>query len=188
MRWAATTLLAWSVCLAGCRHSDLVEAELRTKENELREARGELLKSEAFNEALERELHAVHSEPSGVITPNSARSFIRSRKSCSAGRPAATTTTIAPATRPCKSCSSLGTWTATRSKRRIAACRSPRNYLRRLEDSSLRLGRASRSAPQDVAKWIVGNRLLRRSTMEELAYEYEAASHRALYLSRQPRL
>jgi hypothetical protein len=69
MRWAATTLLAWSVCLAGCRHSDLVEAELRTKENELREARGELLKSEAFNEALERELHAVHSSPPGVITP-----------------------------------------------------------------------------------------------------------------------
>jgi hypothetical protein len=61
MRWPVATFLASSLLLAGCRHSDLVEAELRTKESELREARSDLLRSESFNDALQRELHAVHS-------------------------------------------------------------------------------------------------------------------------------
>jgi hypothetical protein len=68
MRWPVATFLA-SLLLAGCRHSDLVEAELRTKESELREARTDLLRSESFNEALQRELHAVHSNSAAKITP-----------------------------------------------------------------------------------------------------------------------
>jgi hypothetical protein len=69
MRWPLTTLLATLLFVAGCKNNDLVEAELRTKENELREARDQLLQSEAHNEALQRELHAVHSSPSAKITP-----------------------------------------------------------------------------------------------------------------------
>jgi hypothetical protein len=43
--------------LAGCRQrSDLVEAELRTRERELRETRGELASTHALNEALENTL------------------------------------------------------------------------------------------------------------------------------------
>jgi len=44
------------VLFAGCRNCDLVEAELRTKENELREMRAELGRATCQNEALLREL------------------------------------------------------------------------------------------------------------------------------------
>ena len=45
---------------AGCRstRSDLVEAELRTRDRELRETRGELLQAESMNQALENTLRA----------------------------------------------------------------------------------------------------------------------------------
>jgi hypothetical protein len=69
MRWPVATFVA-CLLLAGCRHnSDLVEAELRTKESELREARGDLLRSESFNEALQRELHAAQSNSAAKIPP-----------------------------------------------------------------------------------------------------------------------
>ena len=41
---------------AGCRNCDLVEAELRTLERDLTELKGELFRSEAHNEALQREM------------------------------------------------------------------------------------------------------------------------------------
>src|SRR5688500_8073620 len=51
------TVLAFLLAAAGCRsRSDLVEAELRTKERELRELRGELMRAETMNEALENTL------------------------------------------------------------------------------------------------------------------------------------
>jgi hypothetical protein len=50
--------LAAALALTGCRspRSDLVEAELRTKDRELRELQGELLYSKTMNEALENSL------------------------------------------------------------------------------------------------------------------------------------
>jgi hypothetical protein len=56
---------------AGCRSCDHLEAELRTRERELRELREELLRTEALTAALQRDLRAVppgpplkpHSEP-----------------------------------------------------------------------------------------------------------------------------
>ncbi|HEY1379284.1 MAG TPA: hypothetical protein VGF55_20950 [Gemmataceae bacterium] len=56
LAWVVVALLA----AAGCRNcrSELVEAELRTRERELRELRGELLRSESMNEALENTLKA----------------------------------------------------------------------------------------------------------------------------------
>src|SRR3989442_5072506 len=69
MRWPVAILLTSSVILAGCRHSDLVEAELRTKESELRDIRSELLRTESHNEALQRELHAIHTIPCAKVSP-----------------------------------------------------------------------------------------------------------------------
>lgn len=43
---------------AGCRNCALVEAELRDKENELREVRAELHRAESINEAFMRERHS----------------------------------------------------------------------------------------------------------------------------------
>jgi hypothetical protein len=53
-------LLCGALLVAGCRNCDLVEAELRTKDNELRALRDELHHAEACNDSLQRELHAVH--------------------------------------------------------------------------------------------------------------------------------
>src|SRR5438876_5875311 len=55
----ARRLAVWLIALslagaAGCRsRSDLVEAELRTKDRQLRETQGELMRAETMNEALE---------------------------------------------------------------------------------------------------------------------------------------
>jgi hypothetical protein len=68
MRFVAT-LVASALLVAGCRHSDLVEAELRTKESELRDIRCELMHSESHNEALQRELHAFHTIGAAKIPP-----------------------------------------------------------------------------------------------------------------------
>lgn len=74
MRWPLGLLLGLT-CLpvaSGCRNCDLVEAELRTKERELRELRSELVRTEACNEALEREIRAVRLTDSAKITPELA--------------------------------------------------------------------------------------------------------------------
>src|SRR5207247_1858588 len=65
-RRRAIWLLALSLAgAAGCRsRSDLVEAELRTKDRQLRETRGELMRAETMNEALENTLRDQrHAQP-----------------------------------------------------------------------------------------------------------------------------
>jgi hypothetical protein len=57
----------------GCRsRCDLVEAELRTKENHLREAREELQREQTYNGALQRELATLRSDPMAKISPEEA--------------------------------------------------------------------------------------------------------------------
>src|SRR5262249_45248520 len=65
-------LLPFSFCLvfAGCRnHRDLTEAELRSKERDLYTLRDELSKSEAFNDALRREVSALRGIPPSHLGP-----------------------------------------------------------------------------------------------------------------------
>ncbi len=56
---------------AGCRHNDLVEAELRSRERELRETSAALQQTEAYNEALLRQLGAFQ-QGSCKVTPELA--------------------------------------------------------------------------------------------------------------------
>jgi hypothetical protein len=56
----------------GCRNCDLVEAQLRTCERELREAREELAQAECHNEALLRELHGLRCSQAAKLTPELA--------------------------------------------------------------------------------------------------------------------
>jgi hypothetical protein len=50
-------LTGWlTLAVSGCRRADLVEAELRTRERELRETRSKLDSSEFYNQALQSEL------------------------------------------------------------------------------------------------------------------------------------
>ncbi len=60
--------------LVGCRSgaSDLVEDQLRQRENEARELRDELCRTQAYNDALQRELRAVRGVTPTVITPEFA--------------------------------------------------------------------------------------------------------------------
>lgn len=73
-RGAATCwcLVGLTLAAAGCRapRSDLVEAELRTKERMLRETKDELDRARMMNEALEREyLRRQHGYPPGPNDP-----------------------------------------------------------------------------------------------------------------------
>jgi hypothetical protein len=68
MRWSLFLLaLGLSTAVIGCRSSgrrDLVEAELRARDEDLRVVRSELERTEAYNQYLQRELHNVqHSGP-----------------------------------------------------------------------------------------------------------------------------
>jgi hypothetical protein len=73
LRWSLALLVeAIFLSLAGCRSCDLVEAELRTREKELREAKDELHRSELFNEALERELHGIRAGTHSFASPELA--------------------------------------------------------------------------------------------------------------------
>jgi hypothetical protein len=70
MRQPVALLLVLLTTLAGCRSSprrDLVEAELRVKDQDLRELKAELERSDAYNQFLQRELKA-----SGGVTPEVA--------------------------------------------------------------------------------------------------------------------
>jgi hypothetical protein len=58
--------------VAGCRNCDLVEAELRTRDSELREMHADLARAEAQNEALVRELAAIRHGTAAKITPELA--------------------------------------------------------------------------------------------------------------------
>lgn len=57
---------------AGCRNNDLIEAELRSRENQVHELQDELHRTEAYNLALERELHDVRQNPSLKPSPELA--------------------------------------------------------------------------------------------------------------------
>jgi hypothetical protein len=65
------SLLCGAILLIGCRsgRSDLIEAELRTKDRQLRELQGELERTRILNQAFEQNLL-----PSGPGTPGSATS------------------------------------------------------------------------------------------------------------------
>src|SRR4051812_43065861 len=71
MRWLTPSLLL--LALAGCQSCDRVESELRVRENELREVRGELLHTQAYNNALQNELRGLRGEfaigPDGLPAP-----------------------------------------------------------------------------------------------------------------------
>ena len=68
--WAGVASL---LLTCGCRsRSDLVEAELRTKENNLREAREELQREQVYNGALQRELVTLRGNPMVKISPEEA--------------------------------------------------------------------------------------------------------------------
>lgn len=57
----------------GCRSQcDLVEAELRTKERQLRELKEEACRTELFNEALQNELRAIRPQAHSAISPEQA--------------------------------------------------------------------------------------------------------------------
>ncbi len=60
------------VTAAGCRNCDLVEAELRSRDHELRELRDELERVETHNDALQRELHSLRQSSSARISPELA--------------------------------------------------------------------------------------------------------------------
>jgi hypothetical protein len=67
MRQAVGTILALCTLLivAGCRNCDLVEAELRTRNNDLRDIKADLSRVEAENDALVHELQGRQAGPGG---------------------------------------------------------------------------------------------------------------------------
>jgi hypothetical protein len=73
MRWPVG--LFWGGILlaaVGCRNNDLVEAELRTRENDVRALRADLAQAELHNEALMRELSAIRHGAPPAFTPELA--------------------------------------------------------------------------------------------------------------------
>ena len=72
MRWANTILLGLLIASAGCRNCDLVEAELRTRDNDVRELREELAKAQFLNQALTHEVCDLRQQGPGKISPELA--------------------------------------------------------------------------------------------------------------------
>lgn len=64
--------LALALPASGCRNCDLVEAELRAKENDLRDLRCELARCEACNDGLMRELALIRRAGNSAISPELA--------------------------------------------------------------------------------------------------------------------
>jgi hypothetical protein len=71
MRWP---VLLWLGLLlpAGCRNCDLVEAELRTKDRELRNLKGELQNTQLYNQALQTELQTLRPVAVAPMSPELA--------------------------------------------------------------------------------------------------------------------
>jgi hypothetical protein len=66
MRWAVALSLGVALLggAAGCRSNcDRVESELRARESDVRELREELERADAYNQLMQRELHALRGEP-----------------------------------------------------------------------------------------------------------------------------
>ena len=74
MRWSNLLILASALlaALSGCRNCDLVEAELRNRNEDLRTAKAELAKAEFINDSLSREVTALRQQGPGKITPELA--------------------------------------------------------------------------------------------------------------------
>lgn len=73
VRFAACSLFLFPfVLVSGCRSCERVEAELRARENEVRELKEELARSEAINEGFMREQGMKANSSSKVITPEYA--------------------------------------------------------------------------------------------------------------------
>jgi hypothetical protein len=68
-------LVPFAICLlsaGGCRNCDLVEAELRSRENDLREVRADLARTEWQNQALVSELSSIRHGTGAMISPELA--------------------------------------------------------------------------------------------------------------------
>jgi hypothetical protein len=61
-----------SLALSGCRNCDLVEAQLRSRDRELRELREELWRTEAYNGAMQREIVAIRQNAPSAASPEEA--------------------------------------------------------------------------------------------------------------------
>jgi hypothetical protein len=74
MRWPVAMLLGWGLLAAGCQHCqrDLVESELRHREEDVGELKGEVSRLQAYNDGLQRELQAVRQTSAAKITPELA--------------------------------------------------------------------------------------------------------------------
>jgi hypothetical protein len=70
-RWPLAPLLC-ALLIAGCQNCDLVESELRARENDVAHLHGEVQRLHAQNVALERELVAVRHDTAAKITPELA--------------------------------------------------------------------------------------------------------------------
>lgn len=74
----ASLVAAIFLGMAGCRsNSDLVEAELRTREGEIRQLRDELCRCRSYNKAMQRELHGLHSSAAVKLSPELAAQTYR---------------------------------------------------------------------------------------------------------------
>ena len=74
MRWPLASLLVLEFLFgaAGCRTKDLVEAELRTRDNDVRALREDLAQAELQNEALLREIGSLRHGAPSAVTPEFA--------------------------------------------------------------------------------------------------------------------
>ncbi len=96
MRWLVASCLfaGLAVCASGCRSCDRVESELRAREQDVRTLRAEVGRLEFSNQALTRELAAVHGVPGphGIVEkpsePYPVRSLVVGRQT--GGRPGET--------------------------------------------------------------------------------------------------
>jgi hypothetical protein len=68
-----------TLAMAGCRSHDLVEAELRSHEREMRHLRGELNRLEGENQALSHELGAIRQEGGTHLPPEASQTFALKR-------------------------------------------------------------------------------------------------------------
>jgi hypothetical protein len=61
--------LVLTVCSGCSNRNELIESELRKREDELRQARGELCQTQLMNDALQRELAHIQQGPAGPVPP-----------------------------------------------------------------------------------------------------------------------
>jgi len=72
MRWPVLLWLGLLIPAGGCRNCDLVEAELRTKDKELRHLKDELQNTKLYNQALQTELQSLRPVSVAPLSPELA--------------------------------------------------------------------------------------------------------------------